>query len=533
MRLLHFVARAAPIAFCAARIASAQAHPASHDPKLGTVHFSTSCARSVSPTFDRAIALLHSFEFGGAIAAFNDVLARDSTCAMAYWGIAMSRWTNPLLAGSRSPAQLRSGKEASDAATRLGSRATNRERGYIAAVSRLYENYENTDQRSRIGAYERAMAVLATSQPADTEATIFHAVAVIAAAPPTDKTFANQRKAGAILEPIFAKYPNHPGVAHYIIHAYDVPPLAAQAEVAAKRYATIAPASAHALHMPSHTFTRVGWWKESVRANLRAVESARKEGSFAEALHASDYAMYAYLQMRNDSAAQRVMRELPELTARFDVNAIGAGASGASGMFALAAIPARYALERRAWADAAALSPTTREFPWTVGMTYFARALGAAHVGDLNSARAAIDTLGVIRDRLTVSGEAYWSDQVAIQQLGAKAWLQWAEHHSDSALATMRETAQREDQTEKSPVTPGPLAPARELLGDMLMDLRRQKDALDAYRATLVKEPNRFNAMCGAYRAASAVGDRASASKFAAQLRTLTGSSGSCPATSS
>ncbi len=533
MSISRILARIAPTILCAARISGAQAHPASHDapqPKLGTVHFSTSCSPAVAPTFNRGVALLHSFEFGGAITTFNDVLARDSTCAMALWGVALSRWTNPVLAGARSAAQLRSGKEAADGAVRLGVRATERERGYITAVSRLYENYETTNQAARIAAYERAMATLAAAQPADTEATIFHAVALIAAAPPTDKTFANQRKAGAILEPLFAKLPNHPGIAHYIIHAYDVPPLAAQAEDAAKRYATIAPSSAHALHMPSHTFTRVGWWKESIRANLRAVESARAEGSFAEALHASDYAMYAHLQMRNDSASRQIMRGLPALAARFDVNAIGSGASGVAGVFALAAIPARFALERRSWSEAAALVPARSDFPWTEAMTYFARSLGSAHTGRLDSARVAIDTLGAIRDRLAAKGEAYWSDQVAIQRLAALASLQFAERRADSAVATMRDAADREDLTEKSVVTPGPLAPARELLGDMLMELGRPREALAAYRATLVKEPNRFHALCGAVKTAAAAGDRASAARFAAQVRELTGSKSACVA---
>jgi hypothetical protein len=527
-------AHAAPLVFFTVRLLSAQANtPAPHAPhqELGTVHFPTSCARSVAPRFDRAVALLHSFEFREAIAGFNEILASDSTCAMAYWGIALSRWSNPMLAGTRSPAQLRPGKDAADAAARLSRHDTERERGYINAVSKLYDDYENTNQRSRIVAYERAMAAVVAAQPADTEAKLFYAAALIASAPPDDKTFANQRKAGAILEPIFAKQPNHPGVAHYLIHAYDVPPLAANAEVAAERYALIAPSSAHALHMPSHTFTRVGWWNESVRTNLRAVEAARTEGSVAEALHAYDYAMYAYLQMRNDSAARRIMSELPSLAAKFDVNAIGSGAPGAAGVFALAAIPARFALERRAWAEAASLVPVASDYPWTAGITYFVRALGAAHTGSLDVARTSIDSLAAIRDRLAANAEPYWTEQVAIQHLGALAWLRWAEHRPDSALSTMREAARREDNTEKSAVTPGPLAPARELLGDMLIDLRRPREALAEYRATLRKEPNRFHALCGAFDAASAVGDRANATKFSTQLRTLTGSDGSCRGT--
>jgi hypothetical protein len=531
MRIVRYSLFAASVMFGTSRAVIAQAHDASHDTgqqKLGTVHFPTSCAPTVTARFDRAVALLHSFEFGESIKAFNGVLSTDSTCAMAYWGIALSRWTNPLLANARGPELMRPGKEAADAAARLSSRATERERGYITAVGKLYENYQTVDQRSRVTAYEKAMAAVTAAQPADTEAKLFYALALVASAPPTDKTFANQLKAGAILEPIFEKYPNHPGVAHYIIHAFDVPPLAAKAEVAAQRYATIAPSAAHALHMPSHTFTRVGWWKESVRTNLRAIESARAEGSIAEALHASDYAMYAYLQMRNDSGARQILQNVPALREKFDVNAIGAGASGISGVFALAAIPARFTLERNAWADAAKLVPAHTDFPWTEAMTYFARAVGASHTGDLANARGSIDSLTAIRDRLIAKGEAYWGEQVAIQQLSATAWLRLAEQRADTAVALMREAARREDGTEKSPVTPGPLAPAREQLGDMLLGLGRGREALAEYRATIAKEPNRFRSLCGAMNASTAVGDREGASRYATQLKTLTGSAAAC-----
>ena len=265
--------------------------------KLGTVHFATSCSPKVAPQFDRAVALLHSFEFGASIRGFNEVLATDSTCAMAYWGIALSRWTNPMAAGNRSVAQLQQGKQAVDAAMRLGDHASERERGYIHAVGQLYDDFEHKDQRTRVVAYANAMNDVAMRQPADTEAMIFYAISLTASASPTDKTYANQLKAGAILEALWAKQPNHPGIAHYIIHTYDYPALADKARAAAERYATIAPSAAHALHMPSHTFTRVGMWQESVDANNRSMKVALSTGSIAETLHAADYAMYADLQM--------------------------------------------------------------------------------------------------------------------------------------------------------------------------------------------------------------------------------------------
>ena len=500
------------------------AHQSTPTEQFGTVRFATTCSPRVASQFERGVALLHSFEFGASIRAFNDVLAIDSTCAMAHWGIALSRWGNPMTAGNRSAELLRQGKMASDAATRLGARASQRERGYIRAVSRLYEDVEHVDQRARVVAYERAMDELATREPADTEAAIFHAIALTASASPTDKTYANQLKAGSILEALWTKQPNHPGLAHYIIHSYDYPALADKAREAARRYATIAPSAAHALHMPSHTFTRVGMWEESIRTNTRSMEVALATGSVAEALHAADYRMYAYLQLGRESEARAILDGLPAMAARFDPSTITGAAPGSAGVFALAAIPARWALERGAWSEAAALEPRASDFPYTEAMTYFARALGASHTGDVARAAAAVDSLASIRQRLGAKGEAYWAEQVAIQHLAAQAWLDLAEHREADALAHMRDAAAREDATEKSAVTPGPLSPARELLGDMLMDAGRPAEALAEYRRTLAKEPNRFRALDGAWRAATAAGDGTAAASYASELKALTGS---------
>ena len=471
------------------------AHPPSAPERLGTVHFATSCSPAVAPQFDRAVALLHSFEFGGSISAFNGVLTADSTCAIAHWGLALSRWTNPMSVGIRTASLLQQGRQEVDAAMRLSSHASERERGYIRAVGQLYDDFEHKDQRTRVVAYERAMNDLVIQQPADTEAMIFYALALTAAAPPTDKTYANQLKAGSILEALWAKQPNHPGLAHYIIHTYDSPALADKARAAAERYASIAPSAAHALHMPSHTFTRVGMWEESVETNNRSMKVALNGGSIAEALHASDYAMYAYLQMGRESDAKAILDGLPALAARFDPNAVTGAATGAAGVFALAAIPARWALERSAWTEAAALEPKASAYPYSDAMTYFARALGASHIGDLAKAKTAIDSLASIQQRLAAKGEAYWAEQVAIQHLEAQAWLDLAEHRENDALSHMREAVTREDATEKSAVTPGPLAPARELLGDMLVALKRPAEASVEYRATLLKEPGRRHAL--------------------------------------
>jgi hypothetical protein len=465
---------------------------------VGTVHFANTCSPALAPKFDRAVALLHSFEFGASIRAFEEVAAADSTCAMAQWGIALSRWSNPMAPGNRPAAQLQQGRRAADAALRLGAHASERERGYIGAVARLYADFEHTDQRSRIVAYERAMRELVTRQPADTEAAIFHAIALAASALPTDKTYANQLEAGRILESLWAKQPNHPGLAHYIIHAYDSPALADRARAAARRYAAIAPSAAHALHMPSHTFTRVGMWRESAATNLRSMQVASAAGSIAEVLHAADYAMYADLQMGRLTDAKAILDGLPALAARFDPEAITGAAPGSAGVFALAAIPARWALERRSWREAAALEATPSAFPYAEAMSYFARALGASHTGDLARATAAIDSLASIHQRLSAKNEPYWAEQVAIQALAARAWLDLAERRDDVALARMREAVAREDATEKSAVTPGPLVPARELLGDMLVELKRPTEARAEYRATLLKEPGRRYALRGA-----------------------------------
>ena len=511
--LLFGASRASPQVISQSRDSSSET--------LGTVHFGTSCSPAVSARFDRAVALLHSFEFGASIRAFQEVLAVDSSCAMAHWGLAMSRWGNPVAPGPRSAAQLGPGRAAADEGMRLAARATDRERGYIAAVARLYADHERVDQRVRVAMYERAMADVVARHPEDSEAAIFHALALVATALPADKTYANQLRAGAIFEGLWSSQPEHPGIAHYIIHSYDYPPLAGKAREAAQRYSRIAPSAAHALHMPSHTFTRVGLWNESIETNRRSMVAAVRSGSIAEALHAADYMVYAHLQMRQTTKAKALLDTLPALATSFDPNAVTGAAPGSAGVFALAAIPARYALERRDWEQAARLVPAPSAFPWTEAMVYFARALGASHTGDLPIARAAVDTLAAIEHQLLARDELYWAEQVGIQRLAAQAWVDHAENRHEAALRGMTEAAQREDATDKSAVTPGPLAPAREQLGDLLLALGRPRDALAEYRLTLRSEPNRYHTLEGARRAAEAVGDREAAADYAAQLRRI------------
>jgi hypothetical protein len=491
-------------------------HPASLE-KIGTVSFATSCSAAAQPAFNRAVALLHSFEFRRAIEGFGATLTTDPSCAMAEWGIALSRWTNPFVIGMRPTAVLQQGRDAVDRARKIGPK-TDRERAYVEAVSRLYADFDTTDQASRVMAYRDSMEKVASTYPNDSEARIFYALSIAAAASPNDKTFSEQLKAGALLEQFIARQPNHPGLAHYIIHAYDSPPLADRALEAARRYAKIAPSVPHALHMPSHTFTRLGYWQDSIDTNRRSTEVARRDNAAAEELHAMDYRVYAYLQTAQDRSARQLLQALPEVESRFDPNAIGSAAPGSAGVFALAAIPARYALERGAWAEAARLEPHASDYPYTEALSHFARALGAARIGDTATVRSAIDALKRIKQQLTDAKEDYWAEQAEIQRRVATAWLAFAEHREADALAEMRAAATREDATEKSAVTPGPLAPARELLGEMLLLVKQPADARKEFEATLKKEPNRFRSVYGAAHAASLTGDRPAAQRYYARL---------------
>ena len=492
-------------------------HPAGE--RLGTVHFETSCSAAAQKTFDRAMALMHSFEFGPAMEGFNAALKEDPACAMAHWGIAIARWTNPFVVSIRPPAQVQAGFEAITKA-RAAAPKTERERAYIEAAAKLYTDGATVDQRTRILAYEKAMAALAAAYPKDREASIFWALSLTASALPTDKTYANQLKAGAILEKLYPEQPDHPGITHYIIHSYDVPALADRAIAAAHRYAKIAPAAPHALHMPSHTFTRVGAWQESIDSNTESAAAARKGSARAEELHAMDYMAYAYLQTGQDRALKTLMDSIPGIAKVFDPNAVVGAAPGSAGVFAMAAIPARWVLEHRDWKAAAALKPSAElsRWPYSDAMTHFARALGAAHTGALDDARGAIDAMKAIQNNLAQAKETYWAEQVAIQIDGATAYLALAEKRPEEAVTLMRATATREDATEKNAVTPGPLAPARELLGDMLLELKKPAEALVEYEATMKKEPNRFRGVYGAAKAASLAGDRAKARTYYTQL---------------
>ncbi|HXW61681.1 MAG TPA: hypothetical protein VEJ45_03715 [Candidatus Acidoferrales bacterium] len=487
-------------------------HPAGDVGRLGKVNFPISCDPSVQQQFNTAVAMLHSFWYEKASDTFATVAQNDPHCGMAYWGIAMTHY-HPIWEAP-GPADLKAGVSALEQA-RTASAKTQREQDYIAAIGTFYKDNDKLDHRTRALAYEKAMEQLQARYPDDSEAAVFYALALLATAPPSDKTYVNQRKAGAILEKIFVEQPEHPGVAHYIIHAYDYPPLADKALEAARLYAKIAPDSPHALHMPSHIFTRLGLWQESIDSNLASAASAQKNNAPGNELHAKDYLIYAYLQGAQDLEAKKALEAPPQ--GRAD------DPQYMNWLYAMGASPARYAVERHRWAEAAALPVPANTFPrerysWTEANLHFARALGASHTGDLEAAQEDVRQLASIREILTQENNKYWADQVDIQHEVATAWITLAEGKREQALQQMRSAADHEDQTDKHNVTPGVILPARELLGDMLLELKQSAEALVAFEATLRTAPNRFNALSGAAHAANLSGDTEKARSYSAKL---------------
>jgi Tfp pilus assembly protein PilF len=481
------------------------------DQRLGAVHFKTSCNEMAQRRFDRAMRYQHSFWYQSSKEIFEDVLKADSECGIAYWGIALSMLFNP-----HSPiptpnlplglATIRKAKE-------IGAK-TQRERDYIDALSVMYTDYEKIPHRERVLAYAKAMETLAARYPDDDEAQIFYAITLNVAASANDKTYANQLKGAAILMPIFERQPHHPGVAHYLIHLHDTPALAEKGLDAARRYAKIAPAAPHAQHMPSHIFTRVGAWKDSIGSNMVSATAAKDGKDFDEQLHAMDYLVYAHLQLGQDRQAEGVVAQMKSVN--------GSNPDRFVGPYALAVSPARYAVERGDWKRAAELEVRPSKFAYADAMTHFARALGAARSGNPEGARAEIAKLAEQREKLRAAKDAYWTEQVDIQHQIATAWALHAEGKHDDALKALSAAAEAEDKTEKHPVTPGVPTPARELYGAMLLDHGKAGDALAAFEATLKKEPHRLGATLGAAKAAEKAGDAAKAKQHYAAAIALT-----------
>src|SRR6266542_3822733 len=411
--------------------------------------------------YPHGIAMLHSFYYSAAQKAFEEVAAEDDSCTIATWGYASILMLNPLQGIGSSPENAQLAQAAIDKARKMGAK-TERERDYLEAVAAYYEDFTNRPEPARQLARAKAYESLAAKYPDDDEAQIFYALYLIGTQTASDQTYSAYLKAAAILEKQFAKHPDHPGVAHYLIHSYDAPPIAAQGLPAARRYAGIAPDAPHALHMPSHIFTRVGAWTDSLATNRRAADVARKSNEPDEALHALDYMTYAYLQLARDTDARKTFEEARTLT--------GINPVRATAYYALAAMPARYIVERGAWRDAAQLQPTPSKFPFTEAMAHFARALGAARSCDPAAAQKDVERIAALRDELKVAKSEYWANEVEVMRLASLAWVALAQTKSNDALALMRQAADIEDKSEKNIVTPGRLLPARELLGDMLME---------------------------------------------------------------
>jgi tetratricopeptide (TPR) repeat protein len=527
MRLLSAVAVGALFlaAFPLAAQMDQHEHGGAVPERLGTVSFPISCNPAAQTAFTRAVALLHSFWYEEAEKAFASVAAADPQCGMAWWGVAMSNyhqvWPSPY-----SPAELTRGIAAAEKAKAVGAR-TVREQAYIDAIAAFYRDADKVDGNTRARAYEAQMARLASQFPDDDEASIFYGLTLInhGMATPSDKTYAYQKRAAEIFNRLLEKHPDHPGIAHYLIHSFDYPSLAPLALNAAYAYAKIAPSSPHALHMPSHIFVRLGMWQETIDANIASANAARAYAMHAhpgaapfDGLHAYDYLAYAYLQRGEDEKVQKLVEELAAIKA-LDVENF-------AGYYALAAVPARSALERRRWADAAALTVRPAEFPWdryayAEALTYFARAVGAARAGDPARARADVQRLQVLRQRLLDQKNAYWADQVDVERRAAEGWIARAEGRSDEALTLLRAAADLEDSTDKSPVTPGSILPAREMLGDLLLELNQPEKALEAYERSLKDSPNRLNGLSGAARAAQLAGDRTKARAYYVQVAKL------------
>ena len=530
MKFFRGYALAVTLVFLSAAAVADETHDHNHGPadlgNLGEVTFETSCRDAVRKDFSRAVAMVHSFWYAQAEAAFAKIAAADPDCAMAQWGIALSNY-HPIWAPPNAD-ELRRGREAAVRAKAAGAK-TERERAYIDAIHAFYADAEKVDHPTRAAAFATAMEKVAASHPADDEAAIFHALALLGTASPSDKTYATQKSAVEILTRILPRHPAHPGIAHYVIHSYDYPALAALALPAARTYAKIAPGSPHALHMPSHIFTRLGLWDESISSNLASAEKARrflkvtKPGAAAfDELHAIDYLVYAHVQKGEDGKAKALVDKLLSVDgAAIDIPNFAAA-------YALAAVPARYTLERRQWSDAAKLTLRPANFDWkpyayAEANLHYARAIGAARSGDLNTAKSAVDRLEEIRQELAAQKNTYWAEQAEIQRMASQAWLAQGAGLKDEALRLMRAAADREDKTEKHPVTPGPIIPARELLADMLLENGQPAEALAEIERVLTVSPRRFSGTWLAARAAEGAGDAGKAQSHYNELLALAG----------
>jgi hypothetical protein len=487
--------------------------------RLGTVHFPVACSAAAQKEFEVAMAYYHSFAWAELTAALDRVAQADPACGMAHWARALGLLNNPFLWPANLPPKVLANGQAALATARAAGLGTPREREYVEALATFFKDADKLNHRTRAAALEAALRTLAARHPGDVEAAIIHALVLSANFDPADKQYTNQLAAARILEPIFLKHPDHPGVAHYLIHSYDYPPIAPKGLDAARRYSKIAPDAAHAQHMPSHIFTRVGHWRESVESNR---QSARVDGDrTTNSPHAYDYMVYAHLQLAQDRAAAEVLAHARRVPAKPDHVAAG---------YAYAAMPARLALERGAWPEAAALplEPGADAYPWkkypqAEAINAFARGVGAAMGGNAAAARLEIARLHALRDATAERKLAYWAEQIDIQAEVVRGLVACAEGKAAECVGILRAVADREDATEKHVVTPGPILPAREVLATVLLKEGSPTDALRGFEAVLMKEPNRYRAFAGAMQAAERAGDTRKAALYAERLIEQTG----------
>jgi tetratricopeptide (TPR) repeat protein len=487
--------------------------------ELGRVHFQTSCTSAAQEKFDRGLAMLHSFVYPENVTTFAEAAAADPQCAIAYWGIAISHRGNPLIL-PLTAAALKNGWEAVERGKAIGAK-TERERDWIAAIEVYYKDYDKVDQTTRGLAYERAMQHLMEKYPDDPEAAIFYALALNETWLPSDKTYGNLSKAGAILENVAATRPEHPGMLHYLIHSYDYPPLARRALDAANKYAMVAPAAPHAQHMPAHIYSMLGLWAQSVESNTRSRAIGREQAAKAWPgaahpiePHWLDFMEYALLQMGQEGRAKQIVDE-NSVIKKFGFEVVVAYTG-------LAAVPARYALERQAWKEAASLEPRGSQFPQAEAITYFARAIGSARSGDLAAAQLSVAKLTELRMILEGANQSYWAEQVEIQALAASAWIAHARGQKAKALKFMRAAADLEDNSEKHIAMENRLYPMRELLGDLLLAQQQSAQALTEYETSFASTPNRLRGFYGAAKAADGARQPEKAATYYRNLLELT-----------
>ena len=494
--------------------------------QLGTVHFPVSCTPDAQKTFEKGVALLHSFWYEEAEKAFLDVEKQDPKCAMAYWGEAMSLWHQ--LWNRPDAATIKRASAELKKTDKVKAGTTDRERDYLQALKAFYSNSMKADHEARARAYSAAMERVYKKYPDDHEAAAFYALSLLASEPDNDTTFANRKQAGAILDKLFAEEPNHPGIAHYLIHTYDKPQLAQLGLPAARRYAQIAPAAPHALHMPSHIFARLGLWQDDINSNLASIAATRKAtemhmGGEGHQFHAMDYLVYAYLQSGREADALKVIEEVKAMPPMKDMYGTGYDPR----LYALAAFPARYALELHHWTEAASLTPVAYAQTGDAAITYWARAIGAAHIGNVAQARTDIEHIDAIHKTLVDQKKKNFAEAVDQDRKEATAWLDHAEGRNDAAIAALRTIAEKE---EASGDESDGGTPAREMIADMLLEMKQPEQALAEYKTDLKFYPNRFNGLYGAAQAAEMAGQMSQATEYYAVLvKTCEGSTSERP----